>query len=112
MRQLVAAGPHRLSLQSLGRWRSFNPLFRRAGSIEVPLGPPPRATVTIPPNKKSCCVQWQGWAVPRPPRPDRYKHIDVINKRGVLLRATVGTYSAQTPPPSELRVSGGASLTA
>ena len=45
MRQLVAAGPHRLSLQWLARWRSFNPLFRRAGSIEVPLGPPRRAGV-------------------------------------------------------------------
>ena len=45
MRQLVAAGPHRLSKQWLARWRSFNPLFRRAGSIEVPLGPPRRAGV-------------------------------------------------------------------
>ena len=54
----------------------------------------------------------EAWAVATAPQPDRYKHIDVINKRRVLLRATVGTYSAQTPPPSELRVSGGASLTA
>ena len=46
MRQLVAAGPHRLSAkQWLPRWRSFNPLFRRAGSIEVPLSPPRRAGV-------------------------------------------------------------------
>ena len=45
MRQLVAAGPHRLSKQWLARWRSFNPLFRRAGSIEVPLSPPRRAGV-------------------------------------------------------------------
>lgn len=54
----------------------------------------------------------EAWAVATAPQPDRYKRIDVINKRRVLLRATVGTYSAQTPPPSELRVSGGASLTA
>ena len=45
MRQLVAAGPHRLSLRWLALGRSFNPLFRRAGSIEVPLGPPRRAGV-------------------------------------------------------------------
>eukprot|EP00964_Phaeocystis_antarctica_P143371 scaffold108915_cov60-Phaeocystis_antarctica.AAC.3 len=48
MRQLVAAGPHRLSKQWLPRWRSSNPLSRRAGSIEVPLhslGPPRRAGV-------------------------------------------------------------------
>ena len=42
MHQLVAAGPHRLSKQWLARsWRSLNTLFRRAGSIEVPLGPRP-----------------------------------------------------------------------
>eukprot|EP00964_Phaeocystis_antarctica_P056958 scaffold33637_cov32-Phaeocystis_antarctica.AAC.1 len=31
--------------RTLARWTSFNPLFRRAGSIEVPLGPPRRAGV-------------------------------------------------------------------
>jgi hypothetical protein len=40
MRQLGAAGQ-----QSLAWWRRFNPLSRRAGSIEVPLGPPGRAGV-------------------------------------------------------------------
>ena len=40
MPQLGAAGPDRPRQQSLPCWRSFNPLFRRAGSIEVPLIPP------------------------------------------------------------------------
>jgi hypothetical protein len=39
MRQLGAAGPDRSRRQSLPCWRSFNPLFRRAGSIAPPLGP-------------------------------------------------------------------------
>jgi hypothetical protein len=43
MRQLGAAGPDRPRQQSLPCWRSFNPLFRRAGSIAPPLGPPGRA---------------------------------------------------------------------
>ena len=46
----------------------------------------------------------EGWAVATAPQPDRYKPIDVINKRRVLLRATVGTVipPKQTvrPPPS------------
>ena len=42
MRQLGAAGPGRPHQQSLPRWRSFNPLSRRAGSIAPPLGPPRR----------------------------------------------------------------------
>ena len=45
MRQLGAAGPGRPRQQSLPCWRSFNPLFRRAGSIAPPLGPPRRAGV-------------------------------------------------------------------
>ena len=45
MRQLGAAGPYRPRQQSLPCWRSFNPLFRRAGSIAPPLGPPRRAGV-------------------------------------------------------------------
>ena len=53
----------------------------------------------------------EGWAVATAPQPDRYKHIDVIKKRSVLLRAAFGRYSAQTPPPSELWVSGGTPLT-
>ena len=40
MRQLGAAGPDRPRQQSLPCWRSFNPLFRRAGTIAPPLGPP------------------------------------------------------------------------
>ena len=40
MRQLGAAGPSRPRPQSLARWRSFNPLSRRAGSIAPPLGSP------------------------------------------------------------------------
>jgi len=40
MPQLGAAGPGRPHQQSLPCWRSFNPLFRRAGSIAPPLGPP------------------------------------------------------------------------
>jgi len=43
MRQLGEAGPGRPRQQSLPCWRSFNPLFRRAGSIAPPLGPPRRA---------------------------------------------------------------------
>ena len=43
MRQLGAAGPDRPRQQSLPCWRSFNPLFRGAGSIAPPLGPPGRA---------------------------------------------------------------------
>jgi hypothetical protein len=45
MRQLGAAGPDRPRQQSLPCRRSFNPLFRRAGSITPPLGPPRRAGV-------------------------------------------------------------------
>jgi hypothetical protein len=45
MPQLGAAGPDRPRQQSLPCWRSFNPLFRRAGSIAPPLGPPRRAGV-------------------------------------------------------------------
>ena len=45
MPQLGAAGPDRPRQQSLPCWRSFNPLFRRAGSIAPPLGPPGRAGV-------------------------------------------------------------------
>jgi hypothetical protein len=40
MPQLGAAEPDRPRQQSLPCWRSFNPLFRRAGSIAPPLGPP------------------------------------------------------------------------
>jgi hypothetical protein len=40
MPQLGAAGPDRPRQQSLPCWRSFNPRFRRAGSIAPPLGPP------------------------------------------------------------------------
>jgi hypothetical protein len=40
MPQLGAAGPDRPRQQSLPSWRSFNPLFRKAGSIAPPLGPP------------------------------------------------------------------------
>ena len=70
MHQLVAAGPHRLSKQWLARWRSFNPLFRRAGSIEVPLGPPRRAgvghwdgavrCVSVDPGLSGCVIQIGG----------------------------------------------------
>ena len=46
MPQLGAAGPDRPHQhESLPCWRSFNPLFRRAGSIAPPLGPPQRAGV-------------------------------------------------------------------
>ena len=45
MPQLGAAGPDRPRQQSPPCWRSFNPLFRRAGSIAPPLGPPRRAGV-------------------------------------------------------------------
>jgi len=45
MPQLGAAGPDCPRQQSLPCWRSFNPLFRRAGSIAPPLGPPQRAGV-------------------------------------------------------------------
>ena len=46
MPQLGAAGPDRPHQhESLPCWRSFNPLFRRAGSIAPPLGPPRRAGV-------------------------------------------------------------------
>jgi len=45
MPQLGAAGPDRPRQQSLPCWTSFNPLFRRAGSIAPPLGPPGRAGV-------------------------------------------------------------------
>ena len=45
MPQLGAAGPDRPRQQSLPCRRSFNPLFRRAGSIAPPLGPPRRAGV-------------------------------------------------------------------
>ena len=45
MPQLGAAGPDSPRQQSLPCWRSFNPLFRRAGSIAPPLGPPRRAGV-------------------------------------------------------------------
>ena len=45
MRQLGAAGPDCPHQQSLPCRRSFNPLFRRAGSIAPPLGPPQRAGV-------------------------------------------------------------------
>jgi len=38
--QLGAAGPGRPRQQSLPCWKSFNLLFRRAGSIAPPLGPP------------------------------------------------------------------------
>ena len=72
MRQLVAAGPHSLSKQWLARWRSFNPLFRRAGSIEVPLGPPRRAgvehwdgavrCVSVDPVLSGCVVYIDGWS--------------------------------------------------
>jgi hypothetical protein len=45
MPQLGAAGPDRPRQQSIPCWRRFNPLFRRAGSIAPPLGPPGRAGV-------------------------------------------------------------------
>ena len=45
MPQLGAAGLDRPRQQSLSCWRSFNPLFRRAGSIAPPLGSPGRAGV-------------------------------------------------------------------
>ena len=45
MPQLGAAGPYRPHQQSLPCWRSLNPLFRRAGSIAPPLGPPGTAGV-------------------------------------------------------------------
>ena len=68
MRQLVAAqgriASFRLTIASaLG---SFTPLFRRAGSIEVPLGPPQRAGVgqrdgavlrsTVRVGRRQCCL--------------------------------------------------------
>ena len=45
MPQLGAAGPDRPRQQSIPCWRSFIPLFRRAGLIAPPLGPPGRAGV-------------------------------------------------------------------
>ena len=67
MRQLGAAGPGCPRQQSLPRWRSFNPLSRRAGSIAPPLGPPGRAgvehwygavrCVSVDPVLSGCVIQ-------------------------------------------------------
>ena len=70
MPQLGAAGPDRPRQQSLPCWRSFNPLFRRAGSIAPPLGPPRRAgveqwdgavrCVSVDPVLSGCVVEMGG----------------------------------------------------
>jgi hypothetical protein len=72
MPQLGAAGPDRPRQQSLPCWRSFNPLFRRAGSIAPPLGPPRRAgvehwdgavrCVSVVCRSTQCCLAvWPRW---------------------------------------------------
>jgi len=73
MPQLGAAGPDRPCQQSLPCRRSFNPLFRRAGSIAPPLGPPRRAGVehwqwptgtgmyTVCRSTQCCLAVWSIW---------------------------------------------------
>ena len=49
---------------------------------------------------------------PRPPSQTGTSALASSKKRSLLVRAAFGRYSAQTPPPSDLWVSGGAPLTA
>ena len=49
---------------------------------------------------------------PRPPSQTGTSTLASSKKRPLLVRAAFGRYSAQTPPPSELWVSGGAPVTA
>ena len=61
------------------------------------------ATVNRYLPKNPVASNGEAWAVATAPQPDRYKHIDVIQKDVVAHdRAAFGRYSAQTPPPSEL----------
>ena len=76
MRQLGAAGPDRPRQQSLPCWRSFNPLFRRAGSIAPPLGPPRGAGVEhwdgaqygVCRSTQCCLAVWSIWVECSPVR--------------------------------------------
>jgi hypothetical protein len=71
MPQLGGAGPRdRPRQQSLLCWRSFNPLFKRAGSITPPLGPPRRAVElstgaglygACRSTQQCCLAVWSRW---------------------------------------------------